>query len=85
MEKLCIEQAERSSEVIFSHGGLRLWKTFIPVDAAAFYIPFYEWIEKYSIDSAAETVVRIGIQYTGLHWMRYIQKLLEGLILLKTE
>ena len=85
MKKLYIEQTDRTPEIKFKYGKLRIWGTFVPVDPAEFYSPLHEWIEKYSTNPAPETVVEIGIVYTRGNAMLYIQRLLQELILLNSE
>jgi len=85
MNTLHIEQTYRTPKIEFSVGKLRIWGTFVPENPAEFYSLLHEWIEKYSINPAPETVVEIGIMHTGGYWMPYIQKLLQELILLNTE
>lgn len=85
MKKLYIEPTDRTPEIRFEYGKLRIWGTFVPVDPAEFYIPLYEWVNKYSIAPAPVTVVDIGLKYTRGYAMNYIQKLLQNLILLNSE
>lgn len=85
MEKLYIDQTERTPKIEFSDSNLLLWGIFVSAYPAAFYLPLHEWIKKYSIALASETVVHIGIKYTGGYWMPYIEKLLQELILLNNE
>jgi hypothetical protein len=85
MTDLYIEQTGRTPEIDFTNGKLRIWGTFIPDNPAEFYQPLHEWVMKYSANPAPETIVDIGIRYTGGFWMPYIKKLLQELILLNTE
>ncbi len=85
MQKLYIEQTYRTPEIKFKHGKLRIWGTFVPVDPAGFCIPLYEWVKKYSLAPAPETIVDIGLKYTRGYAMSYIQELLQELILIKNE
>jgi hypothetical protein len=85
LKKLYIKQTDRTPEIDFSDGKLRIWGIFVPVDPATFYLPLHDWIEEYSAKPAAETVVDFGVRYTRGYWMPYIQKLLHELILLNKE
>ena len=85
MKKLYIEPTDRTPEIEFKYGKLRIWGTFVPVDPAGFYLPLHEWVNKYSNSPAPVTIVDIGLKYTRGYAMNYIQKLLQELILLNNE
>lgn len=85
LKKLNIEQTDRTPEIKFKYGKLRIWGTFVPIDPAEFYIPLHEWVNKYSNSPAPVTVVDIGLKYTRGYAMHYIQKLLQELIMLNNE
>jgi|ERR1035437_2093983 hypothetical protein len=85
MQKLYIEQTDRTPEIKFSYGNLSLKGTFVPVDAVGFYLPLHEWVKTYSISPAPETVIDIFLTYTRGYAMNYIQKLLQEIISLNTE
>ena len=85
IKKLWIEQTYRTPEIEFKYGKLRIWGTFVPVDPAEFYIPIYEWVNKYSLSPAPETVIDIFLTYTRGYAMKYMQKLLQELIMLHNE
>lgn len=85
MKKLYIEKTSRTPEIEFKYGKLRIWGIFVPENPAEFYLPLHDWIEEYSSAPAPETIVDIGIKYTGGFWMPYIQKLLKELIVLHNE
>jgi hypothetical protein len=85
IKKLWIEQTDRTPEIEFKYGKLRIWGTFVPVDPAGFYLPLHEWVKTYSISPVRETVVDIGLIYIRGYAMSYIQKLLQELILLKSD
>jgi hypothetical protein len=85
LKKLYIEQTYRTPEIEFKYGKLRIWGTFVPVDPAGFYIQLNEWVKKYSLSPAPETVINIGIRYTRGYAMNYMEKLLQKLIMLHNE
>jgi len=85
MEKLYIEQTDRTPEIKFSYGNLSLRGTFVPENPDEFYLPIHEWVKKYSIAPVPETIVDLGLTYTRGYAMNYIQKLLQELILLNNE
>lgn len=85
LKKLYIEPTDRTPEIEFKYGKLRIWGTFVPVDPAGFYIQLNEWVKKYSLSPAQETVVELGIVYTRGYAMHYIKKLLHQLIMLHNE
>ena len=84
-KKLYIKQTDRTPEIEFTFGKLRIWGTFVPVDAVAFYLPLIEWVKKYSNSPAPETIVDLGLTYIRGYAMSYIQKLLQELISLNNE
>lgn len=85
IKKLCIKKTYRTPEIEFRYGILRISGTFVPVDPAEFYIPIYEWVKKYSLAPAPETIIDIFLKYTRGYAMNYIHKLLQELILLNNE
>lgn len=85
MRTLYIDHTTRTPKIRFSEGNLLIWGTFVPVDPLAFYLPLLAWVKQYSISPATETIVDIGIKYTGGFWMPYIEKLLQELIMLHNE
>lgn len=85
MHTLDIDQTERTPNIRFSYGNLSLRGTFVPIDPAGFYLPLREWVEKYSISPASETVIDIGLMYTRGYAMQYLMKLLQRLILIKNQ
>lgn len=85
MQKLYIEQTDRTPEINFSYGNLSLSGTFVPIDPVAFYLPLLKWVSKYSIAPAQVTVIDVFLTYTRGYAMNYIQKLLQELILLNDE
>ena len=85
MQKLYIEQTDRTPEIKFSYGNLSLKGTFVPIDPAGFYLPLHEWVNKYSNSPASVTIVDIGLKYTRGYAMNYLKKLLQKIILIKTE
>jgi len=85
IKKLYIEQTARTPEIKFKYGKLKIWGTFVPVDPVEFYLPLHEWVKKYSLAPAPETVIDIGLKYTRGYAMPYVQKLLHVLILIKNE
>ena len=85
MENLYIERTSRTPEIEFTNGKLRLWGTFVPENPAEIYLPLHEWVKTYSISTAPETVVDIGLKYIRGYAMSYIQKLLQQLILLNID
>ena len=85
MKKLYTKQTDRTPEIKFKYGKLRIWGTFVPVDPAGFCIPLHEWVMKYSNSPAPETVIDIYLIYTRGYAMSYIEKLLKELILLNNE
>ena len=85
MKKLYIEPTDRTPEIKFKYGKLRIWGTFVPVDPAGFCIPLFEWVMKYSLSPAPETVIDIFLTYTRGYAMKYMQKLLQELIMLHNE
>jgi hypothetical protein len=85
MQKLYIEQTDRTPEIKFSYGNLSLKGTFVPVDPVAFYLPLLKWVSKYSIAPAPVTTVDIYLFYCRGYAMNYIEKLLQRIILIKTE
>ena len=85
LKKLYIKHTDRTPEIEFQYGKLRIWGTFVPVDPVGFYSPLYEWVKKYSLAPAQETVVDIGLKYTRGYAMNCIKKLLQELILIKND
>ncbi len=85
MEKLYIESTDRTPEIEFTYGKLRIWGTFVPVNPAGFYLPLHEWIRTYTISPASVTIVDIGLKYIRGYAMNYIQKLLQELTLNKSD
>ncbi len=85
LKKLYIEQTDRTPEINFTHGRLRIWGTFVPLDPAGFNLPLHEWVKKYSITPASVTLIEIGIKYTRGYAMNYLKKLLQELILIKSD
>lgn len=85
MKKLNIKQTDRTPEIKFKYGKLRIWGTYVPVDPVGFYIPLHEWVKTYSISPAPDTVIDIFLTYTRGYAMNCIKKLLQELILLKNE
>ena len=85
LKKLYIKQTYRTPLIEFTDGKLCIWGTFVPENPAEFYLPLHDWIEEYSANPAAETVVDFGVRYTRGYWMHYIQILLHELILLNKE
>ena len=77
-EKTLHKQTGRTPEIEFSDGKLRIWGTFVPEDPAEFYQLLHQWVMDYSTKPASETIVDIGIKYTGGFWMPFIQKLLKN-------
>jgi hypothetical protein len=84
LKKLNIEQTDRTPEIKFKYGKLRIWGTFVPIDPVGFCIPLFEWVAEYSLSPAPETIVDVGILYSRGYAMSYIQKLLQELILLNS-
>jgi hypothetical protein len=84
LKKLYSKPTDRTPEIKFKYGKLRIWGTFVPVDPAGFCMQLYEWVNKYSNSPATVTIVDIGIKYTRGYAMSYIQKLLQELILLNS-
>jgi hypothetical protein len=85
IKKLLIEKTDRTPEIKFEYGKLRIWGTFVPVDPAGFYLPLHEWVKTYSISQAPETVIDFFLTYTRGYAMSYIEKLLQELIMLQNE
>jgi hypothetical protein len=85
MKKLYIEPTDRTPEIQFNYGKLRMCGTFVPVDPDGFYLPLHEWIKKYSNAPASTTMVDIGLKYTRGYAMSYVRKLLQELILIKSD
>ena len=85
LKKLDSKPTDRTPEIKFKYGKLRIWGTFVPVDPAGFCIPLYEWVNKYSNSPAPVTIVDIGLTYTRGYAMKYLEKLLHELILLNDE
>jgi hypothetical protein len=85
MHTLYIDQTERTPKIRFSNGNLLLWGTFIPVDPAGFYLPLHEWVKKYTLAPARETIVDLGLTYIRGYAMNYIEKLLQELIMLHND
>lgn len=85
IKKLWIEQTSRTPEIDFSDGKLRIWGTFVPVDPAGFYLPLHEWVKKYSLAPAPETIIDIFLKYTRGYAMCYVQKLLQEVILITNQ
>jgi hypothetical protein len=82
MNTLYIEKTDRTPEIDFSVGKLRIWGTFVPENPAEFYLPLHDWLKNYSIAPATETVVDIGIAYVRGYSMDYIEALLQEVIML---
>ena len=85
LKKLYIKQTDRTPEIEFQYGKLRISGTFVPVDPAAFYSVIHEWVKTYSISPAPETDIDIKLLYTRGYAMNYLQKLLQELILTENE
>ncbi len=85
LKKLYIKQTYRTPLIEFTDGKLWIWGTFVPENPAEFYLPLHDWIEEYSANPTAETVVDLGVRYTRGYWMPYIEKLLQELIMLHNE
>jgi hypothetical protein len=85
IKKLYIESTDRTPEIKFKYGRLRMRGTFVPVDPDGFYLSLHAWVKTYSIYPAPETVVDIYLRYTRGYAMIYIQKLLQELMLIKNE
>ena len=85
MQKLSIEQTDRTPQINFENGKLRIFGTFVPVEAYEFYSILYNWIKIYSKSTATETIVDVGIAYTRGFAMEYIEALLQEVIYLNDE
>lgn len=85
MNKLYIEQTDRTPEIEFSNGKLRIWGTIVPENPAEFFIVLNNWVKEYSISPPKETIVEVGIIYTRQNPINYLQILLKELIELNDD
>jgi hypothetical protein len=85
MQNLYIEQTDRTPEIKFEYGKLRIWGTFVPVYPTELFELLMEWVEYYSISPAPITIVDICIDYVRGYGMNIIEKLLKELVLLNDE
>jgi hypothetical protein len=85
LKKLYSKPTDRTPEIKFKYGKLRICGTLVPNNPAEFYMPLFEWVKKYSLAPAPETVLDIYIRYIRGYAMSYIQKLLQELILLNSD
>lgn len=85
MEKLYIERTDRTPEIEFTNGKIRIWGTIVPENPDEFFNVLHEWVKEYLKSPDKETTIEIGIIYTRQNPMNYLQKLLQELILLKSE
>ena len=83
MQKLYIEQTDRTPEIKFEYGKLRILGTFVPDDPYEFYSVLHDWIKIYSKSPAPETIVKLGLSYTRGFSMEYIEALLQEVDLLE--
>ena len=82
MTRLYIEKTDRTPEIDFTFGKLRIFGTYAPDEPYEFYSVLYNWIKIYSKSPASLTVVEIGITHTRGFFMEYIESILQDLIYL---
>ena len=85
MTKLYIEETDRTPEIEFTNGKLRIFGTYAPQEPYEFYSVLHDWIKIYSKSPAPLTVVEIGITHTRGFFMEYIESILQDLIYLNDE
>jgi hypothetical protein len=85
MTRLYIERTERTPEIEFTFGKLRILGTYAPDEPYEFYYVLYDWLKIYSKSPAPLTVVEIGITHTRGFFMEYIESILQDLIYLNDE
>jgi hypothetical protein len=85
MTRLYIEQTDRTPEIEFIDGKLRIFGIYAPDEPYEFYSVIYNWVKIYSKSPAPLTVVEIGIAHSRGFFLEYIESILQDLIYLNDD
>jgi len=81
MEELIIERTSKTPYVNFNGqtGELRIVGRSIPENPENFYLPIFEWIEKYYAENPSKTQINLQLEYINSGSSKFILELLQKL------